>query len=84
MSDRWAEEFERERAPHAHSVPPTGQHIWQQEWQVASWREIAEWAEANGMTFNGNTNNVNAKRKALGKKPFALAKGLLQSGYRVY
>jgi hypothetical protein len=54
MSDRWAEEFER------------------------------DWAASQGMRFDGNTNNVNQRRKSMGKKPFAIAKGLLQSGYRVY
>jgi hypothetical protein len=58
--------------------------MWQEEYRVASWREIADWAASQGMRFDGNTNNVNQRRKSMGKKPFAIAKGLLQSGYRVY
>ena len=50
--------------------------------RYAGWHEIAAWALAEGLKFDGNTEPLNRRRRAQGKKPFVLMPGPLRKGFR--
>jgi hypothetical protein len=50
--------------------------------RIAGWAEIAKWCRDRGLTFDGNVTKVNYRRKAEGRKPFAIACGPIQRGLR--
>lgn len=53
-----------------------------QSQRAAGWHEIAAWAEARGLKFEGNVEPINRRRRAEGRKPFLLMAGPLRKGLR--
>ena len=82
MSDRWDDEFQRDRARQIATPAPPAAHT-NPDYRVAGWGEIAAWCRENGVKFDGFTvHPVNMARRARGRKPYALAKGPIQKGFR--
>ena len=80
MSERWDQEFERERAPATaladEKVKPAPPYL------VVSWNDVKKWANEHGLEFTGNIDPVNNLRRKLGRRPFAMVGGPILAGIR--
>ena len=64
------------------AILENSQAIDSSRYRQAGWSEIATYAAARGITFDGNVNPVNKRRRSEGRKPFILMAGPIRKGWR--